>query len=205
MSSRSRPRSWKRSSGALADVIETPARRVGRLALALAGLTFAIVVPACSGPLAPEEREFERNLAKWRAAKIEDYRYRLQRSCFCGPDTTRPVLIAVLAGIVIGGVDPVTFEPIEPPRDGFPTIEDLFEEIRQAIETADALDATYDGTLGYPVSVSIDYLENAIDDEMAFDVSEFVLADPRVSMAPEARAPGGFGQAVDRGPTRRSS
>ncbi len=190
MSSRSRRRTWKRSSGTpvrgspyFAGIRERVARVGGQLALALGGIALAIGGPACSGPLAPEEREFERNLVKWRAAKVEYYSYRLQRSCFCGPDTTRPVLITVQAGIVIGGVDPVTFEPIDPPPDGFPTIDDLFEEIREAIATADALDASYDGTLGYPLSVSIDYLKNAIDDEMAFNVSGFELADPRVSAA----------------------
>ena len=31
--------------------------------------------------------------------------------------------------------------------------------------------------LGYPTSVSIDYIENAIDDEVAFTVSSFQLLD----------------------------
>lgn len=180
MSSRSRRRTWKRSSGAPMRGSRHFARFRDRLPLVVGGFALAGGGLACSGPLGPEEREFERNLATWRAAEIAYYRYRLQRSCFCGPDTTRPVLITVQDGVVIGGVDPETLEPIEPPPGGFPTIDDLFEEIRQALATADALDASYDGTRGYPVSVSIDYLKNAIDDEMAFNVSGFELADPRV-------------------------
>ena len=32
--------------------------------------------------------------------------------------------------------------------------------------------------MGYPTNVSIDYIQNAIDDEMAFIVSSFQLGGP---------------------------
>jgi hypothetical protein len=77
-------------------------------------------------------------------------------------------------GLVVSAVDPDTNEPIDPPLNGFPTIEDLFDEIQDAIDRdADNIDATYDESFGYPVQVFIDWIRNAIDDEMSFQVSDY--------------------------------
>jgi hypothetical protein len=56
-------------------------------------------------------------------------------------------------------------------RTDLPTIEDLFEEIQDAIDReAHSLSASYDADRGYPTAVAIDYIENAVDEEMAFNV-----------------------------------
>jgi hypothetical protein len=142
----------------------------------------------CSDPLGPDLGELERARARWEEHAPVLYEYRLQRSCFCPRSFVRPVRITVSDGVVVAAVDPGTNEPLNPPPDGFPTIDDLFDEIQDAIDReADSVDATYDGALGYPVQVFIDWIENAIDDEMAFQVSEYVGALPALEVDPRTR------------------
>jgi hypothetical protein len=86
----------------------------------------------------------------------------------------RPVRIQVLDGEVVAVEDAETSEPVDEPLASFPTIEDLFAEIEEALlQEAFRIQATYDDDFGYPIEVSIDFIENAVDDEMAFRVAEF--------------------------------
>lgn len=136
----------------------------------------------CSDPLGPERSELERARARWEARAPALYEFKLDRGCFCPFEFIRPVRITVSDGVVVSAVDPDTNEPLDPPTDGFPTIDDLFAEIQDAIDReADSIEATYHGTLGYPVEVYIDWIMNAIDDEMSFRVSEYVDALPALS------------------------
>ena len=45
--------------------------------------------------------------------------------------------------------------------------------VREALQTADKTEVTYDPTLGYPVNLHIDRIELAMDDEMSVLISEF--------------------------------
>lgn len=47
--------------------------------------------------------------------------------------------------------------------------------------------ADYDADMGYPISVSIDFIEDAIDDETAFAVSSFQLLDASSTRRGEPR------------------
>ena len=61
----------------------------------------------------------------------------------------------------------------------FGAIDDLFDEIQAAIDgMALSVIANYEAEIGYPNSVSIDHIEHAIDDEMAFIVSSFQNGGP---------------------------
>ena len=71
-----------------------------------------------------------------------------------------------------------TGEPATAPLITIPTIDALFDEIQDAINReAHLVIAEYDSQLGFPKSVSIDYIREAADDEMAFSVSAFHLLD----------------------------
>jgi hypothetical protein len=53
-------------------------------------------------------------------------------------------------------------------------IEGLFDLIREAIERkAHKVDVSYDRVYGYPTSIDLDYLFNAVDDELQVTVSGF--------------------------------
>lgn len=135
---------------------------------------------ACTSALAPEQDTLSNARARWNAGSPEAYTYRLQRSCFCGTEFLRPIQIDVIDGVVVAAVYADDGEPILTPLDEVSTIEDLFDEVQDAIDRdAHSIDAEYDASLGYPESVSIDFELQAIDEEMAFFVSDFdVLALP---------------------------
>ena len=54
------------------------------------------------------------------------------------------------------------------------TIEDLFDRIQEAIDShAALLRVTYNRDLGYPENIYIDQIENAVDEEVTYTVSNF--------------------------------
>jgi hypothetical protein len=57
--------------------------------------------------------------------------------------------------------------------DLFPSIDGLFVTIEDAGRRAERMDADYDGQLGYPRRVSIDYTVRAADDEIGLYVRDF--------------------------------
>jgi hypothetical protein len=127
---------------------------------------------ACSEPLGPQQDELTEAVARWEEAGLQDYVFEFQRLCFCGGDTIRRVRIEVRNGSVSAATYVDDGSPVrEEYRTDLPTIEDLFEEIQDAIDReAHSLAASYHADRGYPTSVAIDYIENAVDEEMAFNV-----------------------------------
>lgn len=145
------------------------ARAVGAVAL-LAAATGG----ACdTGVLRPQQDALHAARERWAAAEPTSYTFEVQRVCFCIEQYVRPMRIAVEDGVVVSAVyaDDGTAIPgeIEPP-----TVTDLLDEIQTAIdEEADSIEASYDAEFGYPLDVSIDFIERAVDEEMAFRVHDF--------------------------------
>jgi hypothetical protein len=53
-------------------------------------------------------------------------------------------------------------------------MESVFDVVAQAIDSeADSLTVRYDSRRGYPVTVVIDYIERAADDELTVKVTEY--------------------------------
>ena len=116
-------------------------------------------------------------MARWAEAAPDAYTFRLQRSCFCASEFLRPVQIEVVFGEVTFAYFADDREPILTPLPAVPTIDDLFLEVRSAINRdADRILAEYDATFGFPISVSIDFDFQTIDEEMVFFVSHFDVA-----------------------------
>ncbi len=136
----------------------------------------ALTPLGCTDVFGPEQETLAAARARWALTDTDDYVFEFRRSCFCAPDFVRLVRIRVLDGIVGSAVYADTEEPISLPLTSVPTIGDLFDEIADAMDaTAFAVVADYDEDMGYPTSVAIDFIEDAIDDEMAFTVSSFQL------------------------------
>lgn len=140
-------------------------------ALLTAAVLAATTGGACgTGPLRPQRDALDAARERWAAAALTSYTFEVQRSCFCIERYVRPMRIEVVGGDVVSAVyadDGTTVAAeIEPP-----TVTDLFEEIRAAIEQeAHSMEATYHSGLGYPLDVSIDFIERAVDEEMAFSI-----------------------------------
>lgn len=118
-------------------------------------------------------RERDENLAKWRAAGIDDYEIDYQRGCFCPPPSD--VRIVVRDGIIVAVYDRDTGEEIDNDFSGafaFNSVDGLFAVIGEAIAQPVAeLSVEYDAELGYPVSTSIDFIAGAVDDEITIRIS----------------------------------
>ncbi len=143
-----------------------------RLLIVLLALTSL----GCTDVFGPEQETLAAARARWALTDADDYVFEFRRSCFCAPDFVRPVRVRVLDGIVASAVYADTEDPISLPLTSVPTIDDLFDEIADAMDaTAFAVVAEYDADMGYPTSVAIDFIEDAIDDEVAFTVSSFQL------------------------------
>jgi hypothetical protein len=134
----------------------------------------ALVAAACgnitghSGATA-DLREAE---ARWNRQGINDYQVVVRYACFCG--YTRPVRMTVRFGNVVSRVDAETGEPAPAFAEYVRDIEGLFDLIREAIERkAHKVDVSYDRVYGYPTSIDLDYLFNAVDDELQVTVSWF--------------------------------
>ncbi len=123
-----------------------------------------------SGLLRPQQEALDTGRARWEAARVTSYTFRFERSCYCATPWVRPMRIQVRDGAVVEAVFADDGEPL-PAEIEPPTIELLFDEVQSAIDReAHSIMASYDPVLGYPTDVSIDLIEEAVDEEMAFRV-----------------------------------
>jgi hypothetical protein len=146
-------------------------RGLTRIAAA-AALALSAACGLVTGTGDGDDKEALRNAQiRWNAARVQDYTVVVQHLCFCG--YTRPVRVTVRSGAVVSSVDAQTGEPVP----SYATVRDiagLFALIRKAIDDgADRLEVTYDVQLGYPTFINIDYVVNAVDDELQVTTSEF--------------------------------
>jgi len=123
--------------------------------------------------------ELSRNQQKWQDANISHYRFTLNVGCFCAFRSQMPASVEVQDGEVVSiiGADGEAISTTDPINEyvlSYATIDRLFTELNSdSVQGADKLTVTYDPTYGFPSDISIDFIERAIDDELAITVSEF--------------------------------
>lgn len=136
----------------------------------------ALILSACSFGT---QTELSRNKSKWQNANIDHYRFELNVGCFCAFREQMPVTVEVKDGEVISliGSNGNPISATAPSNEfimQYATIERLFSELESdAVKGADKVTVTYDPTYGYPSDISIDFIELAMDDELAVTVSGF--------------------------------
>lgn len=130
--------------------------------------TLTIILAACSSA-APNE--FEKNQNLWNEANISHYRYTLSLSCFCAFMDDMPLTVEVEndkvvsitsgKGIIIDSTNPSysIFENYVP-------MENIFAQLKSALDEADEVTVGYDATYGFPTSIAIDQIKEATDDEL---------------------------------------
>ena len=134
------------------------------------------LAPAGCGVLEPGDEaleRLERARALWHAAGIRDYRIRLERRCFCPPESLGPALVSVRGSVYVTAV--VYADDWEPMPEGyarwFPSVEGLFDIVEDALlRDAAVVDVTYDRDLGLPREIWIDYKASIADEEMGYVV-----------------------------------
>ena len=131
--------------------------RVSAITLAL------ILFSGCSLFNSSDNSELDDARARWTRAGISDYNYELTISCFCGETGTFDV--EVRNGAVVS---------VTPSASIGKTMDELFGVLADAYgRNADVTTVSYDALLGYPTSISIDYIRNVSDDELFYGVDSF--------------------------------
>lgn len=144
-----------------------------RRASVLPALLLAAALAGCTGSIAgPDILAFDVAAERWAREGPANYVYVLRRSCFCILEAVRPVRITVHNRIVVSRRYDDDDSPVDATfASSFPTVEGVFEIVRNALSNADHVAARYDGTLGYPYDVRIDYIANAVDDELTLEIT----------------------------------
>lgn len=138
------------------------------------GLVSLMLLVACN-PLAPLSAKLKTQKQAWQAEAIGSYELELQRICFCGPELTEVVKLTVSAGEIGAVVYRDTGEAVaEVNRQYFPDIDGLFGVLEDAIvRGAHSIEVSWDENDAFPKEISIDYVENAADEELGFNVLSF--------------------------------
>lgn len=145
----------------------------------------AIVLSACTtiANAGQPKSDVEKARDKWQAANISHYRMNLFVSCFCVFNEEMPLVVEVRDGEVVS-LESESGKELNPTNlqyyERYLTIEKLFAEIEKGFKTegsdsgaADKVTVTYDETYGFPTEINIDFVEEAIDDELYITVSNF--------------------------------
>jgi hypothetical protein len=138
-----------------------------------------IAVVACSDSTAPVSAtlaDLTAAKSRWAASAPASYQYTFSRSCFCGPESARLVVVTVRNGVVESARYADTGALLAPAQAAaYPTIEGVFALVDDALARhADSITAEYDAARGYPVRIFIDWFTNAVADEMGYGVRDFV-------------------------------
>ena len=104
------------------------------------------------------------NREAWAVSELDSYTYTFSRVCLCDQSELGPFQITVyeraIAGVEWQG------QSIDPGSQSFYSVRALFDLVDRAInEDADVIKIEYDGILGYPTQVFIDWDTNAADEE----------------------------------------
>src|SRR5689334_3283800 len=137
--------------------------------------TLALILVALAACSPAAGSDFTSNRQKWNDKHVTHYRFTLAVICFCAFSDQMPLTIEVQDGKVVSMVNSQG-QPVTNPEmlDTYTSIDKLFEILDKALNGgADKVTVTYNSQYGYPESISIDYVAEAVDDEMAFEVSNF--------------------------------
>jgi hypothetical protein len=134
---------------------------------------FAVLLSACS---LQANAELTRDLQKWQISNITHYRFDLSVACFCAFSQRMPLAIEVQNGKVTSmkyndGTPVIDQE--QKMFEQYGTIDALFNFTRESIAKADEIQVQYDPKYGYPSSVKIDFIKNAVDDELGLTIQSF--------------------------------
>ena len=129
------------------------------------------------GLVEPDERDELREMRSvWSAQAITSYTYTLRRGCFCTIEAVGPVAITVRDGQVESLRYVASGDPVTNLTDLWPTMDGLFDLIERAVAgDADDVVVLFHPDLGYPLTADIDYIAQAIDDELFLEVLSLTL------------------------------
>ena len=163
------------------------------LARAAIGAAFVVVIVACADNgvvglgggttttgLQTSETEYDLALKRWQTNAPAHYEIVYRQTCECPVDMQRPTRVTVRRSDGLETIEDVA-DAGEPPvalsddrRQVAKTVDGLFSVISQALDlNPQDPRITYDGKLGYPVSINIDPSGGVSGDESVYRVTSF--------------------------------
>jgi len=116
------------------------------------------------------------NRIAWTQVRTPNYSYTHTRSCFCVIAGTFRVVVR--NGSVFSAADTLDSVPVpEEFLDVIPTVDGIFDILEAAYrDDADEIHVEY-GKYGVPAVIDIDYIKEAVDDELSLRASDVTLAE----------------------------
>lgn len=130
-------------------------------------LALVLLLVGCSSDADDGLRDAE---ARWARSAPEAYALTYTVGCFCAFEGEMPYTVTVENGRPVATVDHTGKAVF----DRVVTVDSLFAIVREARRHADKLDVTFNPRYGYPSSVSIDWIRDAVDDEVGYTVNTFI-------------------------------
>jgi hypothetical protein len=138
-------------------------------------LAASVLLLSACWPFSPsgDRDDLEAAQRRWTDRGYTSYEFRVQRSCFCAPTATAPLIVRVQNGQPGSIVHAETGEPVTPLPGMALTVDALFGVVDDALHRdAAGVEVTYDDALGYPRQIAIDYDQRIADEEAYFTASD---------------------------------
>lgn len=143
-----------------------------------------VVCALCSSARAADgdAEELRAQRARWQDAVTGAYRYGYNKYCECHRDEPPETVVTVERGVVTRVYHLHADSDREvPAREGsldlYWTMEGLFDLVETALASDASVRVRYDGTLGYPVQIYIDYDAAAVGEELDLRLTRVELLD----------------------------
>ncbi|MBM4412197.1 MAG: hypothetical protein FJ040_01930 [Chloroflexi bacterium] len=158
---------------------------IGCTSTTTAPLTPTVVTPPTPTPPGDTSldiaAELAANYTRWNEAGIRDYRFALMVGCYCPMYAMMPITVEVRDGAVVTLTDANgVVVALDDPGAGFfmkyTTIDGIYAELTSArFGEADKLTITFDSSYPVPATISADFIEMAVDDELYMGISGFTV------------------------------
>ncbi|MBI5298587.1 MAG: hypothetical protein HY869_24190 [Chloroflexi bacterium] len=141
-------------------------------------IVLAVALAACA---LNAQKDLTANQQKWETSGVTHYRYDLFIGCFCAFTEQMPLSIEVLDGEVVSmtyadGTPIAADDPLMELFDHFSTFDHLFADLQTGpASKADEVTVEYQPTYGFPVTINIDQVKEAVDDEYYLTISNFEI------------------------------
>jgi hypothetical protein len=153
-----------------------------RIPAVVAAALAALVASCTTAPGAPDwERDLAEAEARWQAAAPANYHFSLVRTCGCVANQTRPVTVTVSNGAfaslvfadsVGGTADTTLFRQ-------YLTVDRYFALLHEVVASGPyTFSATYNQSLGFPLSITVDPERMVLGDEFLVEIYAFTVGAP---------------------------
>jgi hypothetical protein len=129
-------------------------------------------------PLPPEVQALTTARTHFATPPRPTYSFTWKQSCFCGPDSLRPMRVSVANGTIASAVFVDTQLPVSDAiRADLKTIDGVFVMIQHAIDQDyDEVTVAYDSQVGYPRTMTLIQASGAPDSGMSLTLSDVTVA-----------------------------